>query len=108
RRSDAMTRAALVAAAAVMLAGCATGNSYCLGDQPYSKAQSVTPIKTVEGLKLPETGSTLKVPPLPATAVPFGQETKDEKGKKVIECLDQPPRMPPSTDDKPDAAKPAG
>ena len=99
-------RAAMRAAGLVLcagtLAGCAIGNSYCLGDQPYSHAPSVAALQPVEGLKVPQSGSTLKIPPAPANPVPFGQEVTDAKGKKVIECLDHPPPLPP----QPDEAKP--
>ena len=101
-----MMRHALLAACACLLGGCAIGNHYCLGEQPYSNAPSVPPIQPVGGLKVPEAGSTLKIPPAPANPVPFGQEVKNEKGDKVIECLDQPPRMPPA-EAKPEEKRPA-
>ena len=97
-------RAAGLALCASALAACATGNQYCLGDQPYTHAPSVAAIQPVEGLKVPQSGSTLKIPPPPANAVPFGQEVTNAKGKKVVECLDQPPPLPPP----PDEAKPEG
>ena len=85
-----------------VLAGCATGNRYCMGDQPYAHAPSVAPLQPVEGLKVPQSGSTLKIPPPPANPVPFGQEVTDAKGKKVVECLDQPPPLPPQPEAKPE------
>ena len=103
-----MTRLLLSAACAALLAGCA-GNRYCIGDQPYSHATSVPPLQPTEGLKLPESSAALKIPPEPAEPVPFGTKTKGEKGKDIVECLDQPPRMPApaaDTEQKPGETKP--
>jgi hypothetical protein len=91
--------------ACLLLAGCA-GNR-CLGDPPYAHAQSVPPLKPVEGIKLPESTAALKIPPPPANAVPFGQKVKDEKGEEVVQCLDRPPPMPKPVEEKPAEEKPA-
>ena len=103
-----MMRLLWCAACAALLVGCA-GNRYCLGDQPYSHAASVPALQPAEGLKLPESSAALKIPPPPDDPVPFGTKTKNEKGKDVVQCLDQPPRMPPAADTpepKPGETKP--
>lgn len=100
-----MIRTMLLAACAVLLAGCA--GSRCLGDQPYAHAPSVPPLQPVEGLKLPDSSAALKIPPPPANPTPFGQKVTSEKGKEAVECLDQPPRMPRSADEPPADVKPA-
>jgi len=100
-----MKRMILAAASAALLAGCA-GNRYCLGDQPYSHAPSVPAPQPVEGLKIPDSNAALKIPPPPADPAPFGRKVTDEKGKEVVECLDQPPRMSTPAQDKAPEAKP--
>jgi hypothetical protein len=77
----------------LLLAGCAA-NSYCKGEQGYQKAASVPPLKpTAEGLKLPESPSSLRIPPPPANPVPYGETVKDADGDDMTMCLDRPPEM---------------
>ena len=78
---------------ALLLAGCAA-NSYCEGEQKYQAAQSMPPLQSPEGAKVPESPSALKIPPPPENPVPFGQVVKDEDGDDAISCLDKPPTMP--------------
>jgi len=94
-----MLRSFLLALCSVCLCGCA--GSRCLGDQPYSHAPSIPPLKSAENLKVPESSSALKIPPAPANPVPFGEKVKNEKGDEEVQCLDKPPPMPPVTDAKP-------
>ena len=98
---------------ACVLAACAS-NSYCDGVQDYQKAKTLPPLAGVEGLKLPESPSALKIPPASPNPVGYGTHVKDEKGKDVLQCLDKPPAMPspkpeaPKADEKkPDEKKPA-
>jgi uncharacterized lipoprotein len=95
-----MLRMLLSLGAVAFLSGCASGG-YCLGEQPYMKAQSVPPLTPAEGLKLPESSGALKIPPPPKETVPYGQKVKDEKGDEVVQCLDKPPAMPKSAEEKP-------
>ena len=79
---------------ALALSAC-TANSYCDGAQNYEKAKTVPPLQGVQGLKLPESATALKIPPAPANAVAYGTHVKDKDGDDVIQCLDKPPDMPP-------------
>jgi uncharacterized lipoprotein len=97
----------------LLLSACALGacasNSYCEGDQAYQKAKTLPPLAGVEGLKVPESASALKIPPAPPNAVAYGTHVKNEKGKDVLQCLDKPPDMPPpaAPAPKPEEKKPA-
>lgn len=82
-----MMRAAVLLACAA-LSACGT-NSYCLSQQEYQKAEVAPDLRQVSGLELPDSPSALRLPPPPATSVPFG--TKGEDGTGV--CLDKPPRL---------------
>lgn len=81
----------LIALGVLLLSGCGAGK-YCLQDQEYQSAETVAPLKTVDGLQLPKSPAALVLPPPPANPVPFG--VRDEHGGAV--CLDQPPRLAPS------------
>ena len=82
-----------LALAPVLLAGCAA-NSYCLGEQAYQAAPSAPTLKTVEGVKLPDSASALTIPPAPPSAAPYGRTYTDEDGDEKVACLDKPPAMP--------------
>ncbi|HUR41690.1 MAG TPA: hypothetical protein VM240_11055 [Verrucomicrobiae bacterium] len=84
----------LLALAPVFLAGCAA-SSYCEGEQDYAVAGTMPPLQSPPGVTLPESASALKIPPQPATAVPYGETYKDEDGDDAVRCLDRPPSMPP-------------
>lgn len=99
-----MLRIVLIAGTAALLSGCASGR-YCMGEKPYMKAESVPPLAPAEGLQLQESSAALKIPPPPQESVPFGQTVKDEKGEEVVQCLDRPPPMPKSAEDKPAETK---
>jgi hypothetical protein len=102
-----MIRLFLVSVVVGLLTGC-TANRYCLADQPYSHEQSIPPIQSADGLKLPESSAALRIPPPPADPQPFGKKVRNEKGDEVVECLDQPPRMPKPVEEKPaEAPRPA-
>lgn len=77
------------------LSACAA-NTYCDGQQNYQKAKTAPPLQGVEGLKLPDSATALKIPPAPANPVAYGEHVKDAKGDDVVQCLDKPPEMPPS------------
>jgi hypothetical protein len=72
-----------------------TVNTYCEGEQDYAKAESLPPVRSAEGVKVPESQSALRIPPPPKTAVPYGEPAKDEDGDDIVRCLDQPPNLPP-------------
>ena len=95
----------------VLALGACASNSYCLGEQKYQNAGSVPPLRPIEGLKLPESPSALKIPPAPANPVAFGERYKDEDGDEKSRCLDKPPAMPAlpvkSEESKPEEQKPA-
>jgi len=78
-----MIRTLPLLAAAVVLAGCASRDP-CLRDTEYQQAGSQPPAVSVDGLKLPESASALRIPPAPPSSatLPEGQ------------CLQTPPRMP--------------
>lgn len=73
--------------------GACAANTYCMGEQPYQKATSVPPLRPAGDLKLPESPAALRIPPPPATPVPYGQTVKDKDGDDAIRCLDKPPEM---------------
>jgi hypothetical protein len=78
-----MSRTLVLVLAASLLAGCASRNA-CVGDTEYQKAVSTPPPATVDGLKIPESASALRIPPAPAAAQPLPEGT----------CLQTPPPMP--------------
>ena len=85
---------------ALLLCGCAA-NSYCMGEQPYQKAASVPPLKNAEDLKIPESPSSLRIPPPPAKPTPYGEVVKDSDGDDVVRCLDKPPELVAAVDPPP-------
>ena len=70
------------------LTACST-NSYCLTEQNYQYAQVAPELKPVDELRLPTTGSSLRLPPAPEESQPFGVEAENGDGI----CLDKPPRL---------------
>jgi len=83
----------LMLISAVLTLGACAANGYCTGEQPYQKAPSVPALKSAGELKVPESAGALKIPPPPATPVPFGEVAKDKDGDDEIHCLDKPPQM---------------
>lgn len=79
----------LIFSGALALQGCAA-NRYCIGEQPYQRAEDRPMLVAIDGLKLPESTNALRIPAQPPATVPFG--TRDAKGDGV--CLDKPPGMP--------------
>jgi len=75
--------------AAITLGGCAS-NRYCLADQKYEHAENRPTLTVIDGLKLPDSATALRIPSPPPATVPFG--VRNEKGDGV--CLDKPPAMP--------------
>ena len=98
-----MRRLILMAATLVVssaLAGCklmSPGGESCHERQPYQAAGSVAPLHAPEGLAQPNTRNALKIPELPADAVPR------VRGKNEP-CLDEPPSFYPDRP-KPGAGK---
>ena len=88
---------AIVVAAllSVVLAGCASGGR-CAGEFEYQKAQSITAIQGGDGVKAPQSGSALRIPPQPKQPVAFAEPVTDadKPGKQKLMCLDTPPVMP--------------
>ena len=82
----------LVVLSTLLLGGCAV-SSYCEGEQDYESAASVPVIQPSEGLQIKESTTALKIPPAPATPVPYGERVVDAKGKEIVRCLDQPPAL---------------
>lgn len=72
--------AVLLSLSALLLAGCASRNT-CVGDTEYQQATSLPPPATVDGLKMPESASALRIPPPPAASKPQGENV----------CLHTPP-----------------
>lgn len=77
----------------LVLGGC-TNNRYCLKKQSYEDAGSIPPLKSADGLQIPQSAGALVVPPPSAQQVPFGREEKTANGAGKVECLDQPPPIP--------------
>jgi len=80
-----------------LLAGCKSRAVSCnQSNKEYAGARDEPPLKAPNGLEVPDTRNSLKIPPL---ATPERKRSKDEA------CLDYPP---PFTNPKgPDAPKPA-
>lgn len=79
----------LVILAAALCGGCAS--SRCTGELEYQQARSLPQAQKVEGLKVAESPSSMKIPPPPATVVPYAEPIGDDD----FRCLDTPPEMPP-------------
>ena len=84
---------------ALALGACA-GGSYCEGKQDYQRARSIPAVQPAEGLRLPESDATLRIPPPAKNAVPFAETGTDEDGDEVVTCLDKPPQLPPLAEPK--------
>ena len=83
-----MIRMTLILLSAALSSACAS-NSYCLSEQDYQLAQVAPEVQPVDELRLPTTGSSLRLPPEPEKDVPFGRKAEDGTGV----CLDKPPRL---------------
>ena len=73
--------------------GCAPA-VYCEGDLLYQNAGSIPVVQPAEGLQPRESASALKIPPAPATLVPYGETVLDADGDETVRCLDRPPELP--------------
>lgn len=82
----------LLAVSAALLSTACASNRYCLEEQKYERAENRPTLTTVDGLKLPESATALRIPPPPPASVPFG--VRDDKGGGV--CLDKPVEMTPA------------
>lgn len=83
----------LVLLSGLVLGGCAN-KRYCLKKQSYEDAGSIPPLKSADGLQIPQSAGALVVPPPSAQQVPFGRLEKTANGAGKVECLDRPPPMP--------------
>jgi hypothetical protein len=99
--------------AGVALAGC-SNTRRCEGEQSYQRAETLPTPGAIAGLTVPDSPSSLHIPPPPAQPVPYGRKVADADGHGThYECLDVPPRMaapppePPSAGNAKPAAKPA-
>ena len=85
----------------LLFAGCAS-KSYCMKEQKYDHVASIPPITGGEGLKIPNSPTALRVPPVPAPAqdAPFGSRVIDPEHPHRTDyaCLDEPPPMPAGAD----------
>ncbi len=81
------------------IAACSS-TRYCAREQSYEKSVSIPPIVAPEGLKLPATSTALKVPEPRGESLSFAYLTPDpaKPGKNKVQCLDQPPPIPPLSD----------
>ena len=73
--------------------GCAPA-VYCEGDLVYQNAGSIPVVQPADGLQPRESASALKIPPAPATLVPYGETVVDADGDETVRCLDRPPELP--------------
>ena len=82
--------------AAGMLTGCASGGGRCSGDFDYQQAQTLPPAQAVEGIKPPDSAAALRIPPEPATKVPFAEvyQNPEDPSQNKTRCMDVPPRAP--------------
>jgi len=91
-----MTRLGIIAVCgAALLLGACSNTRRCEATLPYQSAQTLPPPDAVPGLTVPESPSALRIPPAPASEVPFGQpvgEVRDGRDARY-ECLDTPPRL---------------
>ena len=86
RASGRLLACAIVALAALALAGCHRGllrGNACNKPQPYARAQSVPPLRLPSGIDAPDTHAALRVPPLNEPAPPPRSLREP--------CLDTPP-----------------
>ena len=90
-----MKRLKLLALIPVLAAvgGCAPA-VYCEGDLMYQNAGSIPAVQPTEGLTPRESASALKIPPPPATMVPYSETVLDKDGDETVRCLDRPPELP--------------
>lgn len=93
---------------ALSLVGCATDGA-CTDKAKYREAESITVIQGTGDLRLPESPSALRIPPLTEAAQAAASEPVTHgKGRRGA-CLDVPPPMPPQepepTPAAPQAAK---
>ena len=84
----------VLSAAAALLAGCASGG-HCVGEFDYQKAQNLPAAAPADGVKVADTGSTLRIPPEPSQKTAYAEKYPDPEkpGKEKIRCLDAPPSM---------------
>ncbi len=94
-----LTRIVLTLIGATVLAAC-SNTRYCARPQPYENATSIPPIVAPEGLKIPTPSTALIVPEAQGDALTYGYLSPDpaQPGKRRIQCLDQPPPIPPLAD----------
>ncbi|WP_028081330.1 hypothetical protein [Solimonas soli] len=81
---------------AALLIGACSNTRRCDATLPYQKAETLPPPAAVPGLTVPDSPSALRIPPPPASDVPFGQrvaEAQDRRDTARYECLDTPPRL---------------
>lgn len=84
-------RVLLLGLLAAALSACSTAHCRKPGD--YAAAQSLPALPIVDGLKLQESPSALRIPPAPENPVAFGEKYRDEDGDERWSCLDVPPRL---------------
>lgn len=70
------------------LSGC-NPNRYCMKDYPYQSAVELPAVVADGELAVADSSAALRIPPAPATALPFGAETEDG----AVACLDKPPAI---------------
>jgi hypothetical protein len=76
--------------------GCATSSGRCTGEFEYQKAQNLPLPPAQTGVKLPESGSALRIPGEVKQPVAFAEPVPDPQDpkKQKTRCLDTPPSMP--------------
>lgn len=78
-----IARLLLVALAATLATGCASKRCGSTS-KDYEQAQTLPPLKSVDGLKVPESASAMKIPaPTAAPAAPADEDA----------CIEVPPRL---------------
>lgn len=76
------------------LVGCATDRE-CTAEAKYRQAESIQVIQGTGELRLPESPSALRIPPLSEAARAAAAEPAEHGKGRRAGCLDVPPPMPP-------------
>lgn len=84
-------RVLLLSVLAFALSACST--AHCRKPEEYAAAQSMPVLPVVDGLKLQESPSALRIPPAPENPVAFGEKYLDEDGDERWSCLDVPQKL---------------
>ena len=89
-----LARATVMVALVGLLSACGP-RAYCKGEHAYTRADSVSSLSDVEGLRVPRSSSALVIPPEELEGPAYAETYEDERGRTRYRCLDMPPALPP-------------